>query len=304
MHNKDKDVFQSTHKQLIDKYLTTPKEWLVTHDEIKDIKNVSTKELLWDLVFFSQTHKNKPISKSDTDIRTYIIPFPQREYRQYDPDLESVWESMQGNSEMWNQEWFKKDIDYILNHHIKSLSFDDMIVLQTNLISIYVLEQKLDNAMLLLENLRKYESIFTDSQRKTFLYIVWIVYFYKAHGKDKEFYEKSLACFDELIGPDLDNDKYMEILSKKVYALFKLDKHADCLSAIDEFLPLSEEAEHTDKDIKIARMDALQIQWVIYESQKEYQKAIQSFRTYLNYNPVNSDAVKNHIRILSEKSPE
>lgn len=292
--------YKETQRKLIEESRNF-EERLASPEETWNMQGDITKALLWDMAFSPVEDKKKPQMK--TNIQKYILPFPKRKDRKYDPELESVRESMEGNDETWNKVWMMKDIDYIIDNYKNLLSFDDMLVIQTMLVSKYVRENNLDSAMSLLENIKHYETAFNQDQRKNFLYALGIVYFYKAAWKDAGFYKKALVCFDEILWPDLDDEKYLDILSKKIYALFKINDYDNCLSAIEEFLPLSEDTEHIDKDIKTCRIDSFQIQGAIYESKKEYKKAIKSFMEYLKYKP-DDENIKKYIRILSEKEWE
>lgn len=279
-----------------------PEERVVTPEEMAKMKDYSH-----DLskLFLHSPEKTTSQKEEHKDITKYFISFPPKnKIRNHIPDLEAALESMKINKEQQNEAWLMKDIDYIVENYKDQLLLNEVLEIYLLLARKLLDDDDFSSITQLLAKLQHHEKDLNPEQHKWLLYFLWLLCFKKAfiQNDDKALYAESIAYFNKILWPQLDEDMYMTILYRKSFALSSIGKYRASLSVIKEFLALSEEYEEDDEDMKKQRMEALLLKGDMHTRLGENKEAIESFRNYLLYNPYNDEVRKNIEYLQSEQS--
>ncbi|MFA6255787.1 MAG: hypothetical protein WC606_01265 [Candidatus Absconditabacterales bacterium] len=305
-----------------------PEERKATPEESWNMQGVLGTTLLGNIVFSPIDEKSDVQEKNTVDIQKYLIPFPKRKDREYNPDLDNARASMEKNNEKGNDIGTLQDIDYILQNYQKSLSFDDAIEIYFFLIHTRLEKNTqenraaIDETLTLVDHIQPYEHQLNSQQKDYFWYYVGITCFCKgALNQENIYYERANTAFDRILNANrtnmhtgniaehmLDTERYKEILHYKIHSLYHLHEYEKVLPIIMDFFEVCGrdpiEKSYNDPRDKQRISQILYIQGDAYEMLHEYDNAIESYQNYSFFEPKDEFVQKNIALLKSKKSPE
>ncbi|MFA7298356.1 MAG: hypothetical protein WC010_01800 [Candidatus Absconditabacterales bacterium] len=259
-------------------------------------------------IALSGDDNNSPVTQEvsihkKNSIQKYIFPFSQRATREYNPDLDDAWESMETHNENGNEEGVIQDIDYIFKNYQTSLSFHDTLDAYMLLIHWRVEhaseanKSTINETLDLIDHLGQYEPQMDSQQKDLFWYYTGMASFSKAGlEEDHLAYVRANAAFDTILHVDrttnmLEDAHYKEILYFDIHSLYNLKESEKSLPLIQDFLDVCGrdpiKKTHTLPRDKERILEILYIQGYMLESLDRDNDAIEVYKNYLSLDPDN-----------------
>ncbi len=282
------------------------------------------------------THKNllneftkAEIYKEDTPDKDLIFPdiikkqntytphiWERLKQNSYDHDLRNALEYIDDLFTTHETEKVSREIDALLLRYKWKLTKKDIIQLLLKKMKIFKDNNNLSMGIHMIQQLATYEENFDQEGKNIYYYLKGVILFNQGsnflkaynHWQAHTSFIKALESFDTIRnqGALLETDFYKRTMFYILLCTYKLDNINECLQILSEIhsIPNEHNTDNTSDDRAILNSQIFYVQWLVYERIKDRQKAIDSFKKCLTYDPTQKEEILQRIRRLSEKSGE